>query len=58
MTITSLPGWLSTPGRFFRRQFLAFPLLLAVDLALPGIYPTDPAQLPKELAGVRWPPKS
>ena len=25
------------------------------DLAL--IYPTDPTQLPKELAGVQWPPK-
>jgi mannose-6-phosphate isomerase-like protein (cupin superfamily) len=22
-----------------------------------GIYPTDPTQLPKELAGVTWPPK-
>jgi mannose-6-phosphate isomerase-like protein (cupin superfamily) len=27
-----------------------------MDLAL--IYPTDPAQLPKELAGVQWPPKA
>jgi len=26
------------------------------DLSL--IYPTDPTQLPKELAGVEWPPKS
>jgi mannose-6-phosphate isomerase-like protein (cupin superfamily) len=26
------------------------------DLSL--IYPTDPTQLPKELAGVQWPPKS
>jgi len=26
------------------------------DMSL--IYPTDPAQLPKELAGVEWPPKS
>jgi len=26
-----------------------------MDLSL--IYPTDPAQLPKELAGVAWPPK-
>ena len=25
------------------------------DLSL--IYPTDPMQLPKELAGVQWPPK-
>jgi len=25
------------------------------DLSL--IYPTDPTQLPKELAGVQWPPK-
>jgi hypothetical protein len=22
-----------------------------------GIYPVDPKQLPKELAGVEWPPK-
>jgi mannose-6-phosphate isomerase-like protein (cupin superfamily) len=27
-----------------------------MDLTL--IYPTDPTQLPKELAGVEWPPKS
>ena len=27
-----------------------------MDLAL--IYPVDPKQLPKELAGVQWPPKS
>ncbi|MEJ0091389.1 MAG: cupin domain-containing protein [Limisphaerales bacterium] len=27
-----------------------------MDLSL--IYPTDPTQLPKELAGVEWPPKS
>ena len=27
-----------------------------MDLSL--IYPTDPTQLPKELAGVQWPPKS
>jgi len=26
-----------------------------MDLSL--IYPTDPKQLPKELAGVQWPPK-
>ena len=26
------------------------------DLSL--IYPVDPKQLPKELAGVEWPPKS
>ena len=26
-----------------------------MDLSL--IYPTDPTQLPKELAGVQWPPK-
>ena len=26
------------------------------DLSL--LYPTDPTQLPKELAGVQWPPKS
>jgi len=25
------------------------------DMSL--IYPTDPAQLPKDLAGVQWPPK-
>jgi len=24
---------------------------------LPRFYPTDPTQLPKELSGVRWPPK-
>ena len=28
---------------------------LQMDLSL--IYPTDPTQLPKELAGVQWPPK-
>ena len=27
-----------------------------MDLSL--IYPVDPKQLPKELAGVEWPPKS
>jgi hypothetical protein len=27
-----------------------------MDLSL--IYPTDPKQLPKELAGVEWPPKA
>jgi mannose-6-phosphate isomerase-like protein (cupin superfamily) len=27
-----------------------------MDLSL--VYPTDPTQLPKELAGVQWPPKS
>jgi hypothetical protein len=26
-----------------------------MDLSL--LYPTDPTQLPKELAGVQWPPK-
>jgi hypothetical protein len=26
------------------------------DMSL--IYPVDPTQLPKELAGVQWPPKS
>ncbi len=26
-----------------------------MDLSL--IYPTDPTQLPKELAGLEWPPK-
>jgi len=25
---------------------------------MPLIYPVDPKQLPKELAGVEWPPKS
>jgi hypothetical protein len=27
-----------------------------MDLSL--IYPTDPTQLPKQLAGVQWPPKN
>jgi hypothetical protein len=29
--------------------------MIKPDLSL--IYPTDPTQLPKELAGVEWPPK-
>jgi uncharacterized cupin superfamily protein len=36
-------------------EFLQGSKSTGVDLSL--IYPTDPTQLPKELAGVTWPPK-
>ena len=37
-------------------EFLQGSKSTGVDLSL--IYPVDPKQLPKELAGVEWPPKS
>jgi mannose-6-phosphate isomerase-like protein (cupin superfamily) len=37
-------------------EFLQGSKSTGVDLSL--IYPVDPKQLPKELAGVKWPPKS
>lgn len=37
-------------------EFLQGSKSTGVDLSL--IYPVDPKQLPKELAGVQWPPKS
>jgi len=37
-------------------KFLQGSKSTGVDLSL--IYPVDPKQLPKELAGVEWPPKS
>ncbi len=37
-------------------EFLQGAKSTGVDLSL--IYPVDPKQLPKELAGVEWPPKS
>ena len=37
-------------------EFLQGSKSTQMDLSL--IYPTDPTQLPKELAGVEWPPKS
>ena len=37
MTTTLLPGCMLLPGRFFRRQPLAFPILLASVLAMPGM---------------------
>ena len=37
-------------------EFLQGSKSTGVDLSL--IYPVDPKQLPKELAGAEWPPKS